>query len=564
MDDVVILSAVRTPIGAFQGALAGLPAPALGRPRAGRPRSSGRGSTPADVEQVNMGCVLTAGSGPGAGAPGGARRRLPGVDRRAHPQQGLRLGDAGGDDRRQRPALRRLHDGRGRRHGEHEPGALPRAGRARRPAPRPRQARRLDDPRRPLGPLQRHPHGQLRRALRRRVRAQPRGAGRLRPARATAAPARRTEKGRFAEEIVPVEVPAEEGRDASSTATRSRSRSTSSRMAALKPAFQKDGTVTAGNASKINDGAAALVLTTAARGRAARAASRWRASSPTRRWRRSRSGSPPRRSAPSASVLERAGLKAADIDLWEVNEAFAVVALAFLRDLGLDADRVNVRGGAVALGHPIGASGARILVTLLHALRERGAPPRLRRHLHRRRRGDRDGRRAHRLTRASWPTRSTLPGCCWRSAWLRPGSPRLAQEPPPARRPPTDRRPGSRHRRPGDRVAAGADDPAPPARPPTPAQRRLRRGRQLPRPPPPDPTASTSASSSRRSGRRQRLRQRRRAGVRARGLRRARGRRRDPATRTSTSRPTAPRSTSSTKVVTADRQRHHRPGAAPA
>ncbi|HEY4562452.1 MAG TPA: acetyl-CoA C-acetyltransferase, partial [Thermoanaerobaculia bacterium] len=71
-------------------------------------------------------------------------------------------------------------------------------------------------------------------------------------------------------------------------------------------------------------------------------------------------------------VLERAGLKAADIDLWEVNEAFAVVAMAFLRDLELSADRVNVRGGAVSLGHPIGASGARILVTLLHALRERG------------------------------------------------------------------------------------------------------------------------------------------------------------------------------------------------
>ncbi len=72
-------------------------------------------------------------------------------------------------------------------------------------------------------------------------------------------------------------------------------------------------------------------------------------------------------------MLERAGLKAADIDLWEINEAFAVVALAFQRDLELPADRVNVRGGAVALGHPIGASGARILVTLLHALRERGA-----------------------------------------------------------------------------------------------------------------------------------------------------------------------------------------------
>ena len=70
-------------------------------------------------------------------------------------------------------------------------------------------------------------------------------------------------------------------------------------------------------------------------------------------------------------VLERAGLSAGDIDLWEVNEAFAAVAMAFVEELNLSADRVNVRGGAVALGHPIGASGARILVTLLHAMAER-------------------------------------------------------------------------------------------------------------------------------------------------------------------------------------------------
>ncbi len=100
------------------------------------------------------------------------------------------------------------------------------------------------------------------------------------------------------------------------------------------------------------------------------------------------------------SVLERAGLKAADIDLWEVNEAFAVVAIAFIRELGLDPQRVNVRGGAVALGHPIGSSGARILVTLLHALREQREAARLRRHLHRRRRGYRDGGRAARLAPA--------------------------------------------------------------------------------------------------------------------------------------------------------------------
>jgi acetyl-CoA C-acetyltransferase len=143
------------------------------------------------------------------------------------------------------------------------------------------------------------------------------------------------------------------------------------RMATLRPAFQKDGTVTAGNASKINDGAAALVLTTAAH--AARIGARplarivahsslaqkpeWFTTAPV---------------GAARGVLERSGLAAADIDLWEVNEAFAVVALAFQRELGLDPSRVNVRGGAVALGHPIGSSGARILVTLVHALRARG------------------------------------------------------------------------------------------------------------------------------------------------------------------------------------------------
>ena len=129
--------------------------------------------------------------------------------------------------------------------------------------------------------------------------------------------------------------------------------------------------MTAGNASKINDGAAALVLTTAAH--AARLGKKpiarilahaslaqkpeWFTTAPV---------------GAARALLERAGIKAADVDLWEVNEAFAVVAQAFLSDLDLPADRVNVRGGAVALGHPIGSSGARIVVTLLHALRQSG------------------------------------------------------------------------------------------------------------------------------------------------------------------------------------------------
>jgi acetyl-CoA C-acetyltransferase len=179
-----------------------------------------------------------------------------------------------------------------------------------------------------------------------------------------------TEKGLFAEEIVPVKIPGKKGE---TVVDRDEEpfKVDLDRLTTLKPAFQKDGTVTAGNASKINDGASALVLTTASQAaqlgvkpiaRIVAHASlaqkpEWFTTAPV---------------GAARIVLERAGLKAADIDLWEVNEAFAVVAIAFSRDLGLDPQRVNVRGGAVALGHPIGSSGGRILVTLVHALRERG------------------------------------------------------------------------------------------------------------------------------------------------------------------------------------------------
>ncbi len=142
------------------------------------------------------------------------------------------------------------------------------------------------------------------------------------------------------------------------------------KMGTLKPAFQKDGTVTAANASKINDGACALVLATDAAAASlgvkpiARIVSQashaqdpeWFTTAPV---------------AAARKAAERAGLSLGEIDLFEVNEAFAVVGMAFVKDLDLDPNRVNVNGGAVALGHPIGASGARILTTLVHALRAR-------------------------------------------------------------------------------------------------------------------------------------------------------------------------------------------------
>ena len=144
-------------------------------------------------------------------------------------------------------------------------------------------------------------------------------------------------------------------------------------MAQLRPAFSKDGTVTAGNASGINDGAAALVLMSASRSREARpeAAGADRRASP--RLASIRRSWGPARSRRRARRWSAAGWKVDDLDLIEANEAFAAQALAVNKDLGWDTDKVNVNGGAIAIGHPIGASGARILMTLLHEMQKRDA-----------------------------------------------------------------------------------------------------------------------------------------------------------------------------------------------
>ncbi len=140
------------------------------------------------------------------------------------------------------------------------------------------------------------------------------------------------------------------------------------KMGSLKPAFQKEGTVTAANASKINDGACALVLAGEKAAASAKPIARilsqasfaqepeWFTTAPI---------------AAAKKAAERAGVALSGIDLFEVNEAFAVVAMAFMKDLDLDPNKVNVNGGAVALGHPIGASGARIITTLVHSLKAR-------------------------------------------------------------------------------------------------------------------------------------------------------------------------------------------------
>ncbi len=369
MQEIVILGSARTPIGSFQGALGGLSAPALGS-RALSAAIARAGLEPASIDQVYMGCVLTAGVGQaparqaalGAGCPpstgavtvgkvcGSAMRAI------MTAANDLRCGDyeivaAGGMESMTRapylaPAARAglrlgngslidsmIHDGLWDPYDDVHMGSC--------------------------AELCVKEYGFTREqqdefALRSYERAR-----------------QTTEDGTFAREITPVEVP---GKGEPLTVERDEEpfRVDLSRIASLRPAFEKSGSVTAGNASKINDGAAAVVLTTAERAENARlrpiarlVAQATFAQEPARFT-----------TAPAGAVrraLERAGLTAADVDLWEVNEAFAVVAMAFQKELDLAPDVVNVHGGAVALGHPIGASGARILVTLLNAMERRNA-----------------------------------------------------------------------------------------------------------------------------------------------------------------------------------------------
>lgn len=180
-----------------------------------------------------------------------------------------------------------------------------------------------------------------------------------------------SEAGRFADEIVPVTIQTRKGEVSIEVDEQPRN-ARPEKIPTLKPAFAKDGTVTAANASSISDGAAALVLASREAAVNVGAAVRarivgfdghaqqpaWFTTAPV---------------SAAEKLLKRVGWTVDDVDLWEVNEAFAVVAMAFMQGLGVSHDKINVNGGACALGHPIGASGARILVTLLHALEHRNA-----------------------------------------------------------------------------------------------------------------------------------------------------------------------------------------------
>jgi len=367
MDEVVICGAARTPMGGFQGAFSGVDAPTLGGAAI---RAAMTGAGVETVDEVLMGCVLPAGQGQAparqAGFHAGLGEEVPATTVNkmcgsgmktamlAHDQ--LRLGGAyvicaGGMESMTNapyllPAMRggaRIGHGQAVDHmfldgleDAYDRGRL--MGTFAEDCAEKFQFTRESQDAYALGSL----------------------------SNALAA----QKDGAFADEIVPVPVRTRKG-ETMVTEDEQPGNARPDKIPHLKPAFRKGGTVTPANSSSISDGAAALILArgdvAAARDLPVRArllghashaqAPGWFTTAPV----------------PAAQkLLQRIGWSADDVDLWEVNEAFAVVPMAFMHEMGLPRDKVNVNGGACALGHPIGASGTRIVVTLLNALEKRG------------------------------------------------------------------------------------------------------------------------------------------------------------------------------------------------
>lgn len=366
--DIVILGAARTPIGSFRGALAAVPAPRLGA--AAIAGAIDRARVPADaVTDVLMGCVLQAGQGQAPARQAAIHAGLPASVRSStiHKVCGSGLQAVLFGVQALQLDMARVVVAGGMESMSNAPYLLPGA----RDGLRLGHAQLVDSL---VDDGLWDPYNDLHMGSCAERCASKYGFTREdQDAYAVASFERANaaqQSGRFDAEIVPVQVP---GRKGTTEVTRDEgpSRVDYAKVPTLRPAFEKDGTITAANASSINDGAAALVLATAAtaaeggwspvaaiRGFGAFAQDPlWFTTAPVEAARR---------------ALAAAGWSAADVDLWEVNEAFAVVALAFMKELDLPHDRVNVDGGAIALGHPIGCSGARIVVTLVEALRARG------------------------------------------------------------------------------------------------------------------------------------------------------------------------------------------------
>jgi acetyl-CoA C-acetyltransferase len=367
--EAFIVSAARTPIGAFQGSLSSVSAPNLGAAAIAGALARA-GVAPERIDQVYMGNVLSAGVGQAparqAAVYAGVPHSVPattvgkvcgsGLEAVVLAAQAIRLGDAhlvmagGMESMSQAPyALPRARSGFRMGHGEivdlmiHDG---------------------LWDPYKQIhmgsaAELCARTHGITRGAQDELARESYRRA------------LQAQQNGSSAEEIAPVKVSDRSG-ERSVTLDEEPGRGKLDRMADLKPAFDPQGTVTAANASKIDDGAAALLIASES------AVEQHRLTPLARIVSYSRHAQTPEwfTTAPVGAMekaLARAKLSVADVELYEINEAFAVVTLACTRLAGIPLERVNVRGGAIALGHPIGASGARVLTTLLYAMRERGA-----------------------------------------------------------------------------------------------------------------------------------------------------------------------------------------------
>ena len=369
MSEAVILSAVRLPIGRFLGSLAELPATDLGA-RVVREAVHRAGVAPASVDEVIMGNVIAAGLGQNPARQAALGAGLPpqvgavtvnkvcgsGLKAVMLAAQAVRLGDAdivvaGGMESMSRAPflLDRVRTGYRLGHGELIDSAI--------------QDGLWDA------------YENYHMGCTGEVVAREYGVGREAQDAWAVESHRRAvaaiDAGWFRDEILPVERPGRKGETVVFAVDEAPRRDTSMEaLARLRPVFQEDGTVTAGNAPGLNDGAAALVITTAARAAALERQPLARIVA------YATGGVEPRlvMMAPEVAVRkvwEKTGWSATDVDLYEFNEAFAVQQVALARVLGIGPDRINVNGGAVALGHPIGASGARVLTTLVHALRQR-------------------------------------------------------------------------------------------------------------------------------------------------------------------------------------------------
>ena len=369
MDDIVIASAMRTPVGAFNGAFASLPAHALGA-IAIKAALERAGIRPEEVDEVILGQVLTAGAGQNPPRQAAVHAGIP-VERTAFginqvcgsglrsvalAAQQIATGDAsiviagGQESMTQSPHCANLRagqkmgdlalvdtmirDGLWEAFNGYHMGTTAENVAQKFQITREQQDELAYNSQRKAGEAQK--------------------------------------AGRFADEITPVTIKGRKGDTVVEKDEYPKPETTMEILAKLRPAFSKDGTVTAGNASGINDGAAAIVVMKASeaakRGLTplARIAS-WATAGvdPTIM------GTGPIPS--SRRALEKAGWNIQDLDLIEANEAFAAQACAVNKDMGWDPDKVNVNGGAIAIGHPIGASGARVLTTLLHEMKRRGA-----------------------------------------------------------------------------------------------------------------------------------------------------------------------------------------------